>query len=81
MYRREIFPTKTGKVFIIVVIVVAAATLSLLLTNVISQNVFSLSMFVYLAVGLLTAVLINRHEKKQTNKQNPSQNASLPHNE
>ena len=75
MYRGKIFHTKTGKVFIIVVIVVAAVALSLLLTNVISLNVFSLSMFVYLVVGLLTAVLMNRHERKQTDKRNPSLNA------
>jgi Sec-independent protein secretion pathway component TatC len=71
VYNGKLKISKTRKVFAIIVVVAFAVILILQLTNVISQNFFSLSMLAILAVGLLTVVLINRYEKNQTNKLPP----------
>jgi hypothetical protein len=79
MYHGKIFPTKTRKVSAIIAGIAGAVIIILTYINAISQALTSLFLIGYLAVGLLSLVLINHYEKKQTNKQaNPSQNTPLP---
>ena len=69
MYNGKIFHTKTRKVAAIFWGLVGAVIIILIYINVINQGLDELLSIVYIALGLLTVVLINRHEKKQTNKQ------------